>query len=365
MTDESPSSAAANTEAKPEAPKAGNGAAFAAIAGAQPTAVLMRRKRTLLYILMAGLVIGGGAWWWHASGRVDTDDAQIDGHVYTISPRVPGYVTEVLVADNQLVEKDQPLVRIDRVDYEVALADAVAALTSTEEDSSSAGQDVQSAAADYNMAQLDLTRNLELLRSGSVSQSSVDQARTKSDTAKARLLASQAKLAAFSGGGKGGKGAGARASKIEAQKAKVRQAALNLEYTTIVAPARGYVTKKAVETGLMVAKGQPILAIVPAEAGELWVTANFKETQLTHVKPGQKVDFEVDTYPGKSFKGHVDSIMAGTGSSFSLFPPENAAGNYVKVVQRVPVKIAIDVDNGTAMPPLRVGMSVAPVIHLR
>lgn len=335
-------------------------------ADAAPKPSLLRQKRKPILALALLLLLSGLGFYWHSTGRVSTDDAAIDGHIYSISPRVPGYVVEVLVEDNQLVEKDQPLVRIDRVEYEVALADAVAALTSIEEDSSSAGQDVQSASADYNLAMLDLTRNLELLRSQSVSQSSVDQAHTKAETARARLLASQAKLSAYSGGkGK----TGARATKIEAQKAKVRQAALNLEYTTILSPARGYVTKKAVEPGLMVAKGQPLLAVVPTEPGELWVTANFKETQLTHVRPGQRVSFEVDTYPDRTFAGHVESIMAGTGATFSLFPPENAAGNYVKVVQRVPVKIAIDQPQGQAnatdAPRLRLGMSVVPVIHLR
>jgi membrane fusion protein (multidrug efflux system) len=125
-------------------------------------------------------------------------------------------------------------------------------------------------------------------------------------------------------------------------------------------------TKKAVEVGAMVAKGQPLMSVVPLDPGEIWVTANYKETQLADVRPGQRVSFEVDTYPGQEFKGHVDSIMAGTGATFSLFPPENAAGNYVKVVQRVPVKIAIDADNATlAKTPLRVGMSVMPVIHVR
>lgn len=324
----------------------------------------MARRKMILAVLALLLLAGGLASYYHSRSRVSTDDAQIDGHVYAISPRVPGYVVEVLVADNQLVEKDQPLVRLDPVEYEVALADAVAGLSSLEEDSASAGQDVQSAQAEFSLAQLDLNRNRELLRAQSVSQSAYDQALTKAEMARAKVLAAQAKLAGI--GARGGK-ASAKSSKIEAQKAKVKQAALNLEYATIVAPARGYVTRKAVERGQMLSKGQPILAVVPLEPGEIWVTANFKETQLTHVKPGQKVDIEVDAYPGKSLKGTVESVMAGTGASFSLFPPENAAGNYVKVVQRVPVKITFD-GNGTegeAWPPLRVGMSVLPTIHIR
>jgi len=329
-----------------------------------PKTGLARRKKTLL--IMAGVLTAAAlAYAWHARGQVSTDDAQIDGHIYTISPRVPGYVAEVLVEDNQLVEKNQPLVRLDPVDYEVALADAVSGLTSLEEDSASAGSDVQSAQSEYSLAQLDLNRNLDLLRAQSVSQSSVDQAKTKADTARAKLLAAQSKLTAI---GSGGAKPSIKSSKIMAQKARVKQASLNLEYTTIVAPARGFVTRKAVERGAMVAKGQPILALVPLDPGEIWITANFKETQLTHVRPGQKVDIEVDTFPDAKLTGHVESIMAGTGASFSLFPPENAAGNYVKVVQRVPVKISIDADNSTgknALPPLRVGMSVLPIIHIR
>lgn len=323
----------------------------------------LSRRKKILAGLTALLVVVAVGYYIHARSRVSTDDAQIDGHIYTISPRVPGYVVEVLVRDNELVEKDQPLVRIDPVEYEVALADAVSGLSSLEEDSASAGQDVQSAQSEFSLAQLDLNRNRELLKAQSVSQSAYDTALTKAETAKAKLQSAQAKLAAI--GTHGGK-ASVKASKIEAQKQKVRQASLNLEYATILAPARGYITRKAVERGYMLSKGQPIMALVPLDPGEIWVTANFKETQLTHVRPGQKVSIDVDTFPDHSLTGTVDSIMAGTGASFSLFPPENAAGNYVKVVQRVPVKITLDNStDGAPLPPLRVGMSVFPTIHIR
>jgi membrane fusion protein (multidrug efflux system) len=313
--------------------------------------------------VFALLLLGSFGYYMYARSRVGTDDAQVDGHIYTISPRVPGYVVEVLVKDNELVEKDQPLVRIDPVDYEVALAEAVSALSSLQEDSASAGQDVQSAQSELSLAQLDLDRNRELLKSHAVAQSTFDAAKTKADTARAKLQSAQAKLAAIGSGGK----ASVKSSKIEAQKAKVRQASLDLEHTTILAPARGYVTRKAVEAGYMLSKGQPIMSIVPLDPGEVWITANFKETQLTDVRTGQKVDIEVDAYPGVKLKGTVDSIMAGSGASFSLFPPENAAGNYVKVVQRVPVKITFDTNStdGAALPPLRVGMSAYPTIHIR
>jgi membrane fusion protein (multidrug efflux system) len=338
----------ADTDQTPTAPAAANG--------------LGRRKKILLGVF-ALLILASLGYYLYARTRVGTDDAQVDGHIYTISPRVPGYVVEVLVKDNELVEKDQPLVRIDPVDYEVALAEAVSALSSLQEDSASAGQDVQSAQSELALAQLDLDRNRELLKSHAVAQSSYDSAKTKADTARAKLQSAQAKLAAIGSGGK----ASVKSSKIEAQKAKVRQASLDLEHTTILAPARGYVTRKAVEAGYMLSKGQPIMSIVPLDPGEVWITANFKETQLTDVRPGQKVDIEVDAYPGVKLKGTVDSIMAGSGASFSLFPPENAAGNYVKVVQRVPVKITFDTNStdGAALPPLRVGMSAYPTIHIR
>jgi len=344
---------------------AGKQASAEQISAEQPPAKGFGRRKKIFAGLFAVFALAALGYYLHARSRVNTDDAQVDGHIYTISPRVPGYVVEVLVNDNELVEKDQPLVRIDPVEYEVALAEAVSGLSTLQEDSASAGQEVQSAQSELSLAQLDLDRNRELLKSNAVAQSAFDQAKTKSDTARAKVLAAQARLAAIGSGGK----VSVKSTKIEAQKARVRQASLDLEHTTILAPARGYVTRKAVERGNMVSKGQPLLSLVPLDAGEIWITANFKETQLTDVRPGQKVDIEVDAYPGVELKGTVDSIMAGSGASFSLFPPENAAGNYVKVVQRVPVKITLDAKQDSAkageLPPLRVGMSVYPTIHTR
>ncbi|PKN32420.1 MAG: HlyD family secretion protein, partial [Deltaproteobacteria bacterium HGW-Deltaproteobacteria-20] len=142
----------------------------------------------------------------------------------------------------------------------------------------------------------------------------------------------------------------------------VRKAELDLGYTRILAPAKGHVTKKRVQVGQLVAAGQPIMALVPLHQDQLWITANFKETQLAKVHPGQRVSITVDTFPGREFSGRVESVMAGTGAVFSLFPPENAMGNYVKVVQRIPVKIVLDSTNATES--LRLGMSVVPTIHL-
>jgi membrane fusion protein (multidrug efflux system) len=155
----------------------------------------------------------------------------------------------------------------------------------------------------------------------------------------------------------------AQQAKVELARARMKQAELDLSYTDITAPADGFITKRSIEPGVTVSRGQPLMAVVPLNPGELWVTANYKETQLSRVSPGQPVEIEVDTYPGTTIKGTVDSIMAGTGSSFSLFPAENASGNFVKVVQRIPVKITIHTEDVNSLPALRIGMSVIPTIH--
>jgi len=154
----------------------------------------------------------------------------------------------------------------------------------------------------------------------------------------------------------------AQKARVELAKSRVKQAELNLAYTKVVSPTRGCITRKKVEPGFTVARGQPLMTVVPIQPKEVWITANYKETQLAKVRPGQPVSIEVDTYPGVTFKGTVDSIMAGTGAVFSLFPPENATGNFVKIVQRIPVKIVLNSVDGAATPVLRIGMSVIPTI---
>jgi membrane fusion protein (multidrug efflux system) len=162
---------------------------------------------------------------------------------------------------------------------------------------------------------------------------------------------------ALSEAGLGGKG-GAKAKVLE-RKAQLNEAELQLSYTKIYAPRDGYITRKSIETGANIQAGQSLMALVPLQ--DAWITANYKERQITYIRPGQKVDFSVDAYPGRTFRGRVDSIMAGTGAAFSLLPPENATGNYVKVVQRIPVKIAID-NSSDPGHLLRVGMSVVPTV---
>jgi membrane fusion protein (multidrug efflux system) len=384
------------------------------------------RKKSLVVIVLLVLIASAAGYYLWSRGRISTDDAYVDGHVFTITPRVQGYVTEVLVTDNQLVKKAEPLVTLDRTDFEVALAQAKATLAEAEatlislelgvplevnqtgfrvkgaqaqleslrktlegvmKDEDAAAQEVKRTQAQYSLSVIELKRAKDLRASKSVPQSFLDNAETASESSTAQLGAAKAKLESVKKqhasleaeigslkanvglAGTGEDEAKIKERQVDAQKAvvelaraRLKQAELDLSYTSIMSPADGRVTKKRVEPGLLVSKGQPLMAVVPLKPEELWVTANYKETQLTHVKPGQKVIIRVDTYPSIEIRGKVDSIMAGTGAAFSLFPPENATGNFVKVVQRIPVKIIFDEKGNDSLPQLRIGMSVVPTI---
>ena len=377
---------------------------------------------------MVVVIIVGFAYWLWARNRVSTDDAYVDGHVFIITPRTSGYVSQVHIDDNKFVKKDQPLVSLDSTDYEVALAQAEAQLSDSRStlaslelgvplqlaqtaeqvrgakaeleslretleqmlrDEDAVAQEVKRLEAQYHLAELDLKRKTVLRKGEAISQQTMDESETNYKSVLAQLRNVEAKLesvkkqrssqasnielkqAHIALAATGGKEAEIKSRLVEAQKAKVRlaesqvkQAELNLSYTKIVAPVDGYVTQKNIEPNQYVTPGQRLLQIVPLQPPNVWITANFKETQLTYVRPGQPVSIEVDTYPGVVIRGKVDSIMTGTGSVFSLLPPENATGNFVKVVQRIPVKITIDGSDSTSMPTLRLGMSVMPTIYV-
>ncbi|MBZ2172699.1 HlyD family secretion protein [Nitratidesulfovibrio sp. SRB-5] len=372
----------------------------------------MNSKKRILGILLGVMVLAAGIWYWHGLGKVETDDAQVDGRIFMVSPRVAGYVVDVPVQDNQFVKEGEVLARLDPTEYEVAVAEARAQLAALQrgvplelsqtvhrvtgaqaveeatkrraaqarDEEDAARYEMERMSTEQAQAALDRRRLEALVGQGAVSREAADRARSTDDAAKARLESSRAKLEAASKAraaaeaemrrvraevdlaGTGQVVAEIRARQVEAQQAKVRQAELNLEWTTVRAPVDGYVTKKNVEPGRMVTRGQPIMAVVPMSPDHLWVTANFKETELTDVKPGQPCEIRVDTYPNLVLKGQVESIMAGTGAAFSLFPPQNASGNFVKVVQRIPVRLRLTDYDPATMPPLRVGMSVVPVI---
>jgi len=256
----------------------------------------------------------------HALCYVSTDDAFIEGHVVPISPRVSSYIAKVPVNDNQEVKAGDLLVELDPNDYQVRSTMAKAQL--------------EAALAEAEQARTDVERYQALSETDEISKQQLDRAVLRAKTADA---------------------------KVDQARAMVRQTDLDISYTKVLAPADGHVSKKSAEEGAFVQPGQVLMAIVPDEK---WVVANFKETQLTHLRPGQPVEIRIDTYPGKKFRGRVDSIQRGTGASFSLLPPENATGNFVKVVQRVPVKIVFEKPPEKKYP-LAVGMSVVPEVKVR
>jgi len=393
-----------------------------------------------LIVFAAVLLVTVAGLWSYYSVRESTDDAEIDGDIIPISPRVGGTVVSVNVKDNQYVEAGTVLMQIDPTDYKVALekaqADWAAAQamaraagasvpitsTTTGNDLSSAQANVESAAAgvaaaekgidvanaklksaqarlreaeaNETRANQDLERMKQLVAKDEISRqqydaavagaaswnASVESARAgvaeaeqniqvaQSHVAQAHAGAAQAQAAARSAQTGPQQVAVIRdhAASAEARvlqaKAAVDQAQLNLQYTTVKALISGVVSKKSVEAGQQVQAGEPVLAIVPLE--DVWVTANFKETQLTQMRPGLKATISVDAYGSRKFKGHIQSIAAATGAKFSLLPPENASGNYVKVVQRVPVKIVLEKGEDPDHI-LRPGMSVYPTVYLK
>jgi membrane fusion protein (multidrug efflux system) len=365
--------------------------------------------------------------WRYLASYESTDDAQIDGHVNAVSARISGHVIKLNVQDNQYVEKETVLVEIDPADYEVAVAQArgeyedaeaqasAAAInipinnvsTSSQVSGAQAGvygaqagiamarqqfeaakSQVAEAEANNTKAQNDLARYKMLIDKEEISQQQYDQAVASAQAAAATLQAARASADSFSAQIKQAQSkleqanadlrtAGnrtetmrfihARAESAQAianqKKAALDQALLNLQYTKITAPVSGAVSNRTVEVGQNVQPGQVMMMIIPLDEANLWVTANFKETQLKNVRQGQAAEIEVDA-TGRTYKGHVDSIAGASGDRFSLLPAENATGNYVKVVQRIPVKIVFD--NGEIKQhELRPGMSVEPKVWIK
>jgi membrane fusion protein (multidrug efflux system) len=382
-------------------------------------------RRNILIVVIVLVVLMGSFFLWRYLGSYEsTDDAQVDAHLYPVSARVSGYVTKVNVDDNQYVQKGTVLVEIDPKDYEVAVESAKANLASAEATAQSlninvpitsvnassqlkftasgvedAGAGIMNAenqvaaahaqleAAEANdvKAQDDLRRYKALLDKQEVAAQVYDQAlaAAKSSTAsvaaardteaaaqqavqqaRSRLGQSEASQRSAETGPQQVSSTRARAraaiADVQQKRAALEQAELNLQYTQIVAPISGEVNKTVV-VGLNVQPGQQLLTVVPLD--EVWVTANFKETQLRQMKVGQKSEIHVDS-SGQTFKGHVDSVAGATGPIFSLLPPENATGNYVKIVQRIPVKIVLDPGENRDHQ-LRPGMNVVPDVYIR
>ncbi len=347
---------------------------------AAPPAATGRTRRKWILPIIAVVVLGALVWgvqkYLYSRVHESTDDAQVEGHIIPVLSKVGGYVDAVTVQDNDSVSAGSMLVRIDDAEYRVKLAQADADLAAARAaagtgqstgqaeaavataSSQQAALDAQIAAARANEAKAlsDLQRMRELAAKQIVSQQQLDAAQASASAATANLQAVE-KQAAAGGSSVVNARAGVRVAqaRLEAAQAARDNAALQLGYTTVAAPVSGVVSKKMVELGQLVQPGQQLMSVV-ADTG-VWVTANFKETQLSDMHVGQKVDIEIDAYGGYDTEGVVQSLSPATGAKFALLPPDNATGNFTKVVQRVPVRIAITKDLGPERP-LRPGMSV-------
>lgn len=385
------------------------------------------RRRFIVIGVIALLVVGALLFWWHSTYYEDTDDAQVNGHLIQISSRIAGQVIKVNVEENQEVKKGDLLVEIDPKDFEVAVQQSEANLQSAEASYeaakvnvpvisintgsalSSAGADVHGSSAQISQAEqqldaakarvvqaqanatksdADLERYRPLVEKDVISKQQFDAAVAAADANKAALVEAKANVVAGEDAVRVAKDRLAQSQaqlqfaqtapkQVEIQKAKADQAAaavaqaqaqldqakLNLSYTKIIAPENGIVTRKSVEINQNVSVGQNMMTLVSLD--NVWITANFKETQLEHMRAGQPVVIEVDAYGGRKFDGKITQIGGATGSVLSLFPPENATGNYVKVVQRVPVRIDLTNPQQNADHLLRPGLSVEPKVTVK
>jgi membrane fusion protein (multidrug efflux system) len=386
-----------------------------------------KSRRGIIIVVLLVLVVAAGLFYWHSTYSEDTDDAQINGHLIQISSRINGQVTKINVDENQYVTKGTVIAELDPADYQVAVENAEAALASAEANAvaakvnvpitfvntgstlRSAGADVTGAHAGVLQAQSqvvaaharvvqaqansvkadqDLERYKPLVAKDVISKQQYDAAVASADAAKAavadavaseqaaqenvkvtteRESQSQSSYKSAETGPQQVAAQNARAkqavAQVEGAQAQLDQAKLNLGYTKIVAPANGIVTRKSLELNQNISVGQNLLTLVSLD--DLWVTANFKETQLKHISSGQAVEVDVDA-TGHTYHGKVTQIGGATGSVLSLFPPENATGNYVKVVQRVPVRIDFtDLANEDKNHLLRPGLSVEPKVTVK
>jgi membrane fusion protein (multidrug efflux system) len=329
-------------------------------------------------IAVVGLaLIGGLLYWLQARNFEGTDDAFVDAHIVRVAPQIAGQVQRVLVDDNQAVHAGQPLVEINSADVGTRVAQAEAQKAQAEAQVESARAQIATSAAALRGARADEAaalagadnaqrtlaryRRLLALNPGAVAPQQVDQAETE-----ARQTAAQALAAARTADQRADQIKASRAQlaagedQVRAAEAAVNEAGLTLGYARIVAPLDGHVAQKTVAVGAYVQPGTELLALVPTR---LWVTANFKETQLALMRPGQPVEIRIDACPKERIRGHVDSVERGAGQAFGILPPENATGNYVKVVQRVPVKILFDEAPKDCL--LGPGMSAEPKVRVR
>ena len=351
-----------------------------------------RRKKIAAIIIFPVLIVIGAVMLFlyreYKATHISTDDAFVDGRVHAIASKIPGTVKAIHVNDNQFVKRGGPILEIDPIDYDVRVKEAQAGLETEIAKLSEIRDKVDTAKkqlagimasmeearanlelqeANLRQAEVDFKRAESLLKKAVIPREQYDKAKTTYDVAVAQVKAAKERIKQLEASLETQKAVVKQTetslipqqAQIQQKEATLKGTELSKSYTIIYSPSDGYIAKKSVETGNQIQPGQSLMAVVPLN--DIWITANYKETQLERVKLGQKVRIIVDTYPGKVFYGKVESVQAGTGAVFSLFPPENATGNYVKIVQRIPVKIILDQDTDPSHN-LRIGMSVVPTI---
>lgn len=313
-------------------------------------------KRTVTGIVVTAVLVLAGVYIHNEMQYESTDDAYVETTTVNVAPRVSGQIEDVFVTDNQHVKEGDLVAIIDDADYKIKLEQADSSFEKIKLDQQNAKANQAAAESNIKLAKKDLDRYKNLYEQGAVSKQTYDSAKVNYDNAQAGLT--QANQALFSD--KSGKTVAD--ANLRTAKAAKDKAALDLSYTKIYAPQSGTVSSRRVEKGMYVTAGSPLFTLVPEN---VWVVANFKENQLRGMKPGQVVDIKIDTYPNKVFKGKIDSIQRASGAKSSLFPPENAVGSFVKIVQRIPVKIVftenIDPNEYNIVP----GMSVVPKVKVK
>lgn len=316
---------------------------------------LVIKKRVLIPVLIGIVAIFAVTGIFNASKYESTEDAYVENHTVQVAPKVSGQIVEVYVKDNQQVKEGDLIAQIDPVDYQAKLAEISAKYEATLLKQKNAKANFTAANSQIALAKKNLDRYTELYKSGAASKLEYDNAKTAYDNAQASYVQAQESLLSKADNSV----ADADLKQLAAMR---KQAELALSYTKIYAPQSGSISNKTVEKGAMIQAGQPLCVIVPSD---VWVVANFKENQLRYMKIGQNVDIKVDTYPDKIFKGKIDSIQRISGAKSSLFPPENAVGSFVKIVQRIPVKIVFTEPIDTNKYTIVSGMSAEPKIRVK
>ena len=321
---------------------------------------MLKKWISLAFILLvaAAIVVAGYRYWKHAQVHPNTDDAYVSGDIFAIASRIQGTLLTVEVGENQPVKQGQVMATLDPRDYDVqieqaraAIEEARSALATSRAQIAQARAKVDADASRLELARINLQRFSELYRRNSIPKQRYDDAVTAEQIASADVAASQKALAAVEAN------LNVAEQRIKVQEVRLANAELTRSYCTITSPIEGFVSKKSAQVGQVVAPGQPLCAVVPLEGKHIWVEANFKETELRRIRVGQPATFHTDVNPDRTYTGWVESLSAGTGAAFSLLPPENATGNWVKIVQRLPVRIAID-PASNADRSLRLGLSI-------